>query len=409
MTAQDRRQITYRRELGRACFAGILESAGATFLLLIALRGFGAGPTAKALVAGALSVGLILSPLLVTWVAARGWSVSRAAARVLLLGAAGLLAAALVPWLPVYVAGAVAGMAAAGAVVPLLTEMFQQNYPAHERGRLFSRTVMVRIVAAAGFSHLAGVFLTWDFDQFRWVLLAFAGAAAAAALCLRGCPTAPLAADGGSHPLRALRFVRDDALFRRTLISWMLMGMANLVMLPLRIEYLASPRHGLEMTAAQIALITAVVPNLARLAVSPVWGRLFDRMNFFALRVTLNLGFALGILAFFTSGSLPGLLLGAVIYGISNAGGDVAWSLWVTKFAPTGRVADYMSVHTFFTGLRGVAAPFLAFYAVQHLSLAALGLISAGFIGLASLLLIPEIPFGRRARPAAALNEEVTD
>lgn len=409
MTAPERRQITYRRELVRAGFAGVLESAGATFLLLIALRGFGAGPTAKALVAGALNVGLLLSPLLVTWVAARGWGVSRAAAGVVLAGAAGLLAATLVPWLPVYVAGAVAGMAAAGAVVPLLTEMFQQNYPAHERGRLFSRTVMVRIVAAAGFSHLAGVFLTRDFGQFRWVLLAYAAAAAGAAWCLRGCPTAPLAPGGGSHPLRALRFVRDDALFRRTLISWMLMGVANLVMLPLRIEYLADPRHGLEMTAAQIALVTAVVPNLARLVMSPVWGRLFDRMNFFALRVTLNLGFALGILAFFTSDALPGLLLGAVIYGVSNAGGDVAWSLWVTKFAPPGRVADYMSVHTFFTGVRGVAAPFLAFYAVQHLSLPALGLISAGFIGLASLLLIPEIPFGRRARPAAALNEEVAD
>ncbi|NDF01570.1 MAG: hypothetical protein EB034_25395, partial [Verrucomicrobia bacterium] len=50
------------------------------------------------------------------------------------------------------------------------------------------------------------------------------------------------------------------------------------------------------------------------------------------------------------------MALGAVIFGVSNAGGDVAWSLWVTKFAPPERVADYMSVHTFFTGVRGVAA-----------------------------------------------------
>lgn len=64
------------------------------------------------------------------------------------------------------------------------------------------------------------------------------------------------------------------------------------------------------------------------------------------------------------SDSLGGLALGAVIFGVANAGGDVAWSLWVTKFAPPERVADYMSVHTFFTGVRGVAAPLIAFHLV---------------------------------------------
>ncbi|MFN0068255.1 MAG: MFS transporter [Limisphaerales bacterium] len=409
MSVESRRQSTWRRELARAGAAGVLETAGNTFLLLIALRWFGAGATAKALVASSMSVGLIASPLLVSWVTARGWPVARAASGVLAAGAAAFFVTALVPWLPVYVAGTMLGMAATGAVIPLLTEMFQQNYPAHERGRLFSRTVMIRIAAAAAFSHLAGVFLTDHFERFRWLLLGFAAAAAWSAWCLRGCPTQPLAPDGGSHPLRALRYVREDDVFRRTLIAWMLMGVANLVMLPLRIEYLAGEKYGLLMSAATIALVTGVVPNLARLVMSPVWGWLFDHINFFTLRVTLNLGFALGILAFFTSNSLPGLLVGAVIYGISNAGGDVAWSLWVTKFAPPGRVADYMSVHTFFTGLRGVAAPFLAFYAVQYLSLGVMGGICAAMIVAASLFLLPEVRAARRAKAGAALNEEVSD
>jgi hypothetical protein len=400
---------TYRRELGRAVTAGILETAGNTFLLLIAVRWFHAGAMAKALVVSALSLGLILSPLTVMWAARRGLAVSRAAARLLAAGAAAFLVAALVPVLPVYVPAVMAGMAASGAVIPLLTEMFQQNYPAASRGRLFSRTVVVRILAAAVFGYGAGEALSADFRWFRPLLVVFAGAAGAAAWCLHGCPTAPLAGEGGSHPLRSLAYVREDGVFRRTLVAWMLMGFANLMMLPLRVEYLASPQYGLAKSAAVIALITIVVPNLARLVMSPVWGWLFDHMDFFALRVTLNLGFALGILAFFTSSTLPGLLLGAVIYGVSNAGGDVAWSLWVTKFAPPGRVADYMSVHTFFTGLRGVAAPFAAFYAIQTFSLGALGGLSAGLIVLASLVLLPEIRAARRAKAGAALNEEVSD
>jgi hypothetical protein len=63
-------------------------------------------------------------------------------------------------------------------------------------------------------------------------------------------------------------------------------------------------------------------------------------MNFFVLRLVLNLGFALGMLSFFVSGSVAGLVAGAVFFGVSNADADVAWGLWVTKFAPPERVAD---------------------------------------------------------------------
>jgi MFS family permease len=155
--------------------------------------------------------------------------------------------------------------------------------------------------------------------------------------------------------------------------------------------------------------LTSVIPNLARLVMSPVWGWLFDRMNFFTLRVVLNIGFALGMLTFFGSGSIAGLIIAAIIYGMSNAGGDVAWSLWVTKFAPPGRVADYMSVHTFFTGLRGVLAPLVAFQLVRVWPMAAISWLGAGLIALATAILIPEIKFGKRARPAAALTEEVSE
>jgi MFS family permease len=132
-------------------------------------------------------------------------------------------------------------------------------------------------------------------------------------------------------------------------------------------------------------------------------------MNFFVLRITLNFGFMLGILSFFTTGSLLGLVVGAILFGISNAGADVAWSLWVTKFAPPDRVADYMSVHTFFTGVRGLAAPLAAFYLVSRLQPQLLGWMSIGLIVIACLFLVPEIKFGKTARPAAALVEEVPE
>jgi MFS family permease len=414
MTDAGRIAQTYRYERWRAISSGIIETAGSTFLLLIAVRWFHAGAFAKALVAGGGSFGLMLGPWLVARVETGGWPVAKAASRVAVLGAIGFITMALLPVLPVFVIGAVITMAASSAAVPLMTQVYQENYPERERGKLFSRTFMIRIATAAVFSELAGRFLTGNLEFFRGLLVVFATAFALAAFCLAEIPSRPLTASGGTHPFRALRFVRDDALFRRTLIMWMLMGFANLMILPLRVEYLANPKHGVTwqgaaLTTAQIALLVGVIPNLARLVMSPIWGRLFDRMNFFILRIVLNLGFALGMLSFFGGDHVAWLVLGAIIYGVSNAGGDVAWSLWVTKFAPPERVADYMSVHTFFTGLRGVLAPVAAFWLVEHFSLAAISWLGAIMIVFATLLLIPEIKFGKTARPGPALTEEVSE
>ena len=409
MVEGDRTKITFRYERWRAMSAGILESAGSTFLLLIAVRYFSAGAIAKGAIAGAGSLGLMLSPLVVTFTSRLGWPTGKAASRLLAIGAAGFFIAALWPVLPIFIIGCVVGMTSSAMIIPLLTQMYQENYPEAQRGRLFSRTVIIRIAVAALFSKVAGDALTGRIQQFPALLLVFGAALGFASFCLARCPTRPLVSDGVAHPFRAMRFVREDALFRRTLICWMLMGFANLMMLPLRVEFLANPKYGQTATVETIALLTGVVPNLARLVMSPIWGYLFDHMNFFALRVTLNIGFAIGILTFFLTGSFEGMIAGAVVYGISNAGGDVAWSLWVTKFAPADRVADYMSVHTFLTGVRGVVAPLMAFFVVTKLSLGVVAGISAVLIFAGTALLLPEVRWKPHKRQAAALVEEVSE
>ena len=414
MLDRSRTAITYRYECWRAVPAGVIEAAGTVFLLLVAVRHYQAGPFAKAMIAGGGSVGLIVAPWVVSRVEAGGWPVAKAAARLAGLGALSLLVMALVPVLPVFVAGSVLALATSAAAIPLLTQMYQENYPERERGRRFARAMMIRIAAAALFSDLAGRALSGHLDQFRWLLVIFAAAFAFTGFCLGRCPSRPLTASGGTHPFRALRYARDDRLFRQTLIAWMFLGFALLMMVPLRVEYLANARYGVRwrgelLTAGTVALLTGVIPNIARLVLNPLWGWLFDHMNFFVLRLTLNLGFALGILSFFVSGSVAGLVTGAVLFGIANGGADVAWGLWVTKFAPPERVADYMSVHTCFTGVRGVLAPVVAFSLVSRLPLNVLGWISVGLIAVGSAFLVPEIKFGKGARRGAALVEEVSE
>lgn len=389
-------RLTYRAEQWRSLFAGALEPAFGTFLLLIAVRQFQADPTAKAWLVAGPSIGLMLGPIVVTAVEASRWPVTRALAWITAVSAVLLAAAALVQGEWSYVVFCGLGGMALTCTVPLMTQVYQDNYPAASRGKLFTGGFVLRIAAATVISQLVGWWLTRAPLDFRWVILGFGLAALASAFCWLRVPSKPLTPNPQStHPLRGLRFFFEDAIFRRTLISWMLMGVGNLVMLPLRVEQLARPTDSGLRTAAEIAFLTAVVPNIARLLTSPLWGRAFDRLNFFRLRAVLNVGFALAVLAFFTGDSTGWLLLGAVLYGISGAGGDVAWSLFVTKLAPPERVADYMSVHTFLTGFRGVLAPLVAFHAIQFLSFEGIGWACALLILAANLVLWPDLRRGR--------------
>jgi MFS family permease len=386
----DREHATFRLERVRAIAGGILETAQVTFLLLIAERWFRADPLEKGLLQGAASFGLLLTPFLVTWAAALGWTAGRSAAGLFGLAAVGVLLSALVPTLPLYLGGTGIGFLCVAATAPFIASIYSESYRATRRGELFSKNVIVRILASVTFAWIAGHFLNADPANFRLILATYAAALAFSAWCLWRLPPVPLVRTAGRNPLRAFRWVREDRLFRLTLISWMLMGFANLVMFPLRVEYLANPRYGLHLAATDIALYTIIIPNAARLLFTRVWGHLFDRMNFFILRIVLNTGFMLAILSFFTGTGTLGLWAGALLFGISNAGADLIWSLWVTKVAPPGRVTDYMAVHTFLTGFRGIIAPFIAFACAARFGVGPTAAGASLLIVAASLLLIKE-------------------
>jgi predicted MFS family arabinose efflux permease len=168
------------------------------------------------------------------------------------------------------------------------------------------------------------------------------------------------------------------------------------------VEYLAEPRYGVSADAAMITLLTVTVPSVVRFLTTPIFGRMFDRISFFAARILTNLLFAAYVVAFFTGTTEAALYVGSITLGIAIAGGDLMWMLWVTKFAPSDRVADYMGLHTFFTGVRAVSAPLLAFVVVERLSLGWVAAIAAALMVVSSLVLVPEARAERRARAAIA-------
>jgi len=137
LSLAERTQTTYSYERLRSVAAGILDTAANTFLLLVAVRWFESGPAGKALVASGGSVGLLLSPLVVSYVENSGLSPAKAASRLAASGALCFLLMLCFPILPVYILGSLGSMAASSAAIPLLTQIYQENYPPakSDRGR----------------------------------------------------------------------------------------------------------------------------------------------------------------------------------------------------------------------------------------------------------------------------------
>ena len=79
-------RATYRYDRLRSIPAGMLESAGSTFLLLIAVQAYQAGATEKALIAAGGNIGMLLTPIVVQGVERFGWRMSKSAVIIALLG-----------------------------------------------------------------------------------------------------------------------------------------------------------------------------------------------------------------------------------------------------------------------------------------------------------------------------------
>lgn len=402
--AEPRTALTVQRETIRAFAGGIIESASTTFLVLCAVRYFHAPNAAKGLLAATANIGFLLSPLAV--VVAQRFRLSASAMCAVCFAAASLLFSPAIftgsVWM--YTISCTLAMSLANCTVALITKIYQENYPRPVRGRLLSRTIVLRILTVAIFSLVGGQIA--DLPRFgTGILIAlFSAAAAVSSWCMFHCPSEPIREARSPLSAAVIREVWEDRLFRNTMSCWMCMGFGNLMMVALRVEYLANPAYGLTLSTTAVALFTGVLPNLARFTFSRFWGRLFDRVNFFALRIVLNFCFSLSILAFFSTGSTAGLVIGALIFGASNAGGDIAWTLWVTKFAPAEKVAAYMSLHVFLTGIRGILAPMAAFHLLAYCSVTSVAWIAAGLIVIANIFMIPELRHSlRREKPHPVL------
>tara|TARA_R110002096_G_scaffold240324_6_gene432124 strand:- start:5431 stop:6678 length:1248 start_codon:yes stop_codon:yes gene_type:complete len=385
---------TFFAESVRAVSAGVIETALATFAILIAVKVFDAGPVFKSIIIAAPAIGLLGSFGAVSLVGNSRLKASHAAGLISLGSTFGfVLAAAGAHNETCFLVGITIGVGLISMGMPLQIQYLRHNYPSAKRGRLFSVSVFIRAFTGMAVSWGFGEYLDQDLSNYPVLLWVFAGAAAVSGLCQFTIPSEPLRATVRTRSgfFDSLHIAREDRVFVKLLVSSMVLGIGILSAMALRVDYLVNPVHGLELDIKTVSLITGVIPGITRLISTFFWGWLFDHVSFFKVRIAINLLFLVGLLLYFIWPDTRLILIGSALFGLARGGGEIFFNLFVTKLATPEHVADYMSVHTFLAGVRTLLAPFIGFFLVQWANIPvmvvlsmALVLIALFFVGTAA-------------------------
>lgn len=406
----DRAHRTFRWDLVRGIGSGLADPLRTSVGLLIAIRVFDAPEALKPFVPAAHAIGLLLTPVTMALAVRSGWKAGTICGLSALLGSVALGVGALTESLSGFLIAVGVFLALSTQHTPLMAHIYTQNYARSRRGQRVSTMFLLLVGTAAIGGYAFGWLLDQGLDHYRTILLIGAVAGVLTAISFLRMPTESLPYDAGANPLHHLALLKKDPTFAVILGSWMLMGIGNLMTLPLRIEYIANPeRLGFAVENTTAVLIVGVVPTVVQLLMTKPMGAIFDSWNLIDVRNLLNFLWGASIVLFFVSTNLWVMTVAMILMGVGSAGGQVTWSLWVTHVAPPRKAGAYMSVHTFSTGIRALLSPFLGFWLISFLPAIWVGFLACGLVLASSMIALttkPEIERRRqdtlRAEAAAA-------
>ena len=370
---------TFPWDLARGAAVGTTTTLQMAFGLIVAIQYFDASSLHKSLIAGSFSAGLLFSLLYASW----SPIFKRKTVRVALpafASAVGLVVAAFARDASEYTIGMVIFGIGAAIAVPILTSIYRDNYKAKVRGQVVGLTAFTMIGVGLITQLAGGRLLDLDLEYYRYLYLFLAAMSVVRGIVILQIPNSKGGESITPNPLSSFSAIWENPTFGYILFSWFLLGAAQFSLQPQRIEYLSQAQYGFQLGPGTIVLIVGVTTEITRLCAIQIWAHVFDRYNFIWIRIAISTLILLHILVYYNSRTIPMLIFASALLGVAFAGGAIAWTLWVTKFAPPEETAKYMSVHTFTTGVRGTLGPGLGYVCVEHLGMRTTSWIAAGLV-----------------------------
>lgn len=365
---------------------GVLETGWGGFALVIAIGYFEAPDTVKSVVAASAALGLLFNPISLSVFSKLQIAANKLAAGVACVSGCLMLLASFAESLLGFLVPVCLAFTIASQSMPLLVQIWTGNYPSNKRGAYLSISMMMTVGAAFACSLLGGWVLDRNIDDYRWILVGLSAAYFVGGFAISQMPSGPLARGVAENPLRNLAYAIEDKRFGMMLVSWMFLGFGNLMVLPLRVEYLLQPEYGIEASKLTVMMATLAIPAAFRFLTSRLWGYLFDHIEFMVLRMVLNGLIMLSIILYLTTTNLWVIFTAAAVLGTAMSGANISWNLWVTKFATPEKTPAYMSVHSFTTGIRGVLAPFIGFYLISGIGASRTAFIGSSLVFISILV-----------------------
>jgi MFS family permease len=344
----------------RLCLQGTLDTAFLSVFLLVAIRVFNAPVSSKAFLATLTWFGGIFSPWLIRGLAQfKRPSTHLAGSFFIVISICFALAAVTNSFASYILLIALASIAYRGKD-SILISMYMHNYPSSHRATYFSFGMVLSSIMGIFFGQLTGYALDAGVENYHFLIGFIAICSACCAICLYRIPSEPSEMPPASRK-SYLRYLRDDTTFARMELFSFLMGIAFQMLAPIRMEYLANVRYGLQLNNFSIMLLSWGILSAARVISTPIMGKLFDVLPLISNQILTGAFMLCGYLIFFCSQSFFWLGTSAALLGMAISGKFIIHNFWVSRVVSSDAISACMSVHILISGVRSILAPLIGY------------------------------------------------
>jgi MFS family permease len=328
--------------------------------LLIAIRFFHAPSTWKAFLVSLCWIGGIFSPWVVQWASRCKLSATQMGGCLFLGTGLCFFAAACMRSFPVSRIRLSLASVFYRSEGPIVITMYVHNYPSARRATYFSIAMTFSALQCALFSQLSGFLLDIDLNYYTYLLAFVALCSFFGAICLFfiSSPRMERPKEMDGH---YLHYLWKDRKFALLTFYFFLTGVAYQMLIPMRIEYLANVRYGMNLSNLSVLFLSLLIPNAARIITAPLLGKLFDHLPMISMRILVSLFILCGYWIFFHGTNVFLIALGSMLLGMAMAGSFILHSFWISRIVDEEKVPAYMAVYALVAGVRSILAPMFGY------------------------------------------------